>query len=95
MVVTKVNAVKTTTAGNAVPMRSIAGDGGTTVTVPATMRRLRLDLRDLRLRLGNAGLFVCWVARAAADAAPLIDGASSWIGVRMGFALTAWRRFLP
>ncbi len=34
MVVTKVNAVKTTTAGTAVPMHSIAGDGGTTVTVP-------------------------------------------------------------
>jgi hypothetical protein len=32
------------------------------------------------------------VDRAAADAAPLIDGASSWIGVRMSFALTAWRR---
>jgi hypothetical protein len=91
MVVTKARAIKTTTAGTAVPMHSIAGDAGTTVMVPATMRRLRLNLQ-LRHRRSNADLFVCWVDRAAADAAPLIDGATGWIGVRMSFALTAWRR---
>ena len=32
------------------------------------------------------------VDRATAGGAPLIDSASSWIGVRMSFALTAWRR---
>ena len=71
MVVTKASAVKTTTPRTAVPMHSIAGDAGTTVTVPATMRR------------------------PAADAAPLIDGASGWIGVRMKFAPAAWRPSLP
>jgi hypothetical protein len=33
MVVTKVGVVKTTAAGTAVPMHSIAGDAGTTVPV--------------------------------------------------------------
>ena len=57
-------------------MHSIAGDAGTTVAVPATMRRLAID-------------------RAAADGAPLIDGASGWIGVRIRVAPAAWRPSLP
>jgi hypothetical protein len=90
MVVTKVNAVKTTTAGTTVPMHSIAGDGSTTVTVP-----LLCVGSGLTFGFGSAMRAFSYADRAAADAAPLIDGASGRIGVRMGFALTAWRRFLP
>jgi len=59
IVVTKACVVKPTTAGTAVPIRSIAGDRGTTVTIPED------------------------AAAYSADAAPLIDGACGWIGVRM------------
>jgi hypothetical protein len=70
MLVTMVSAVKTTTAGTAAPMHSMAGDAYD-CSGPAVMRR-----------------------RTAADGAPLIDGARGRIGVRLRFALTAWRRFL-